>query len=154
MIQRSNPWLPRASRCVWCGILCFDDVTRILLCPLLDALKAAGVSEVIVFCVNDGAVMQGWAENQGVSEDSLLTFMADPYSEVTRALEMELTHPGPLSLGLVNRCKRFALHIVDGVVKAVKIAEGPDDPAGDDNPYITCAPSMLEIIKGIGSDEL
>jgi 2-Cys peroxiredoxin 5 len=98
--------------------------------------------------------MQGWAEAQGVSEDSLLTFMADPYSEVTRALEMELTHPGPLSLGLVNRCKRFALHISDGVVQAVRIAEGPDDPAGDDNPDITCAPSMLKIMKGIGGDEL
>jgi peroxiredoxin len=98
--------------------------------------------------------MQGWAEAQGVSADSLLTFMGDPYSEVTRALEMELTHPGPISLGLVNRCKRFALHISDGVVKAVRIAESFDDPAGDDNPEITCAPSMLNIINGIASDEL
>lgn len=82
-----------------------------------------------------------------------MTFMADPYSEVTRALEMDLTHPGPLSLGLVNRCKRFSLLIGDGVVEAVRIAEGPGDPAGDDNPHITCAPSMLSIIKSFG-DEL
>ena len=27
-----------------------------------DALKAAGVDEVIVYCVNDGAVMLGWEQ--------------------------------------------------------------------------------------------
>ena len=30
------------------------------------ALKAKGIDEVIVVCVNDGAVMQAWADDQGV----------------------------------------------------------------------------------------
>ena len=33
-----------------------------------DALTALGIDEVIVFCVNDGAVMSAWAEDQKVSK--------------------------------------------------------------------------------------
>lgn len=109
-------------------------------------------------CVNDGAVMQAWAADQGVTSDSLLQFMGDPYSKVTRHLEMELTHPGPAGVGLINRCKRFALLLEDGVVKAVKLSERPDDPAGDSFPEDTCAMSMLKVIKDLGmssgNDEL
>mmetsp|Transcript_20144 Transcript_20144/g.19390 ORF Transcript_20144/g.19390 Transcript_20144/m.19390 type:complete len:99 (+) Transcript_20144:310-606(+) len=91
--------------------------------------------------------MGAWSENQG-ADDSLLSFMADPYSTVTRALDMELIHPGPKSVGLINRCKRFALHVVDGEVKAVRVSEKENDPAGDDFPEDTCAPAMLEVISG------
>lgn len=35
-----------------------------------DALKAAGVDAVIVFCVNDGAVMHGWEIDQGIKRGS------------------------------------------------------------------------------------
>jgi peroxiredoxin len=75
---------------------------------------------------------------------------------LTEALGMELTHKGPLSVGLVGRCKRFALYIVDGVVKIVRVAEKEDDPAGDDFPDVTLADSMLEAIQALEnrSDEL
>ena len=96
--------------------------------------------------------MQAWAIDQ-MADGSLLSFMGDPYSIVTRALEMELTHPGPQGVGLINRCKRFALHIVDGKVMAVRISEREDDPAGDDFPEDTCAPAMLEIISEKSNDE-
>ncbi len=54
----------------------------------MDALKALGVSEVIVYCVNDGAVMDAWAKDQGVdqSDAGLLTMMGDPSSALTKAL--------------------------------------------------------------------
>merc|ERR1711862_127282 len=117
-----------------------------------DALKAAGIDEVIVYCVNDGAVMKAWAQDQGI-ESSIISFMADPYSSVTRALDMELDHTGPKGVGLINRCKRFALYIVDGIVKVVRISEKADDPAGDDFPEDTCAPAMLKAITEI-KDEL
>jgi len=41
----------------------------------VDALKALGIDEVIIFCVNDGAVMQAWARDQGVEGSDLLTMM-------------------------------------------------------------------------------
>jgi len=117
-----------------------------------DALKAAGIDEIVVYCVNDGAVMKAWAQDQGI-ENSMISFMADPYSTVTRALDMEMDHPGPKGVGLINRCKRFALYIVDGEVKIAKISEKSDDPAGDDFPEDTCAPAMLNAIASI-KDEL
>ena len=69
--------------------------------------------------------MDAWAENQGVDQSSngLLTMMGDPSGSVTRALGMVLNHPGPMKVLGYERCKRFALYIVDGVVKIERIAE-------------------------------
>jgi len=121
-----------------------------------DALKKLGVDEVIIYCVNDGAVMDAWAADQGVAKDSIIKLMGDPYGELTEKLDMEMTHSGPKSVGLIDRSKRFALYIDDGVVKIVKVAEAEDDPAGDARPDITLAESMIEVISGLkdGNDEL
>jgi len=119
----------------------------------VDALKAAGVDEVIIYCVNDGAVMQAWAEDQKVAGSDFITLMGDPTSALTKALDMSLSHPGPESVGLYGRCKRFALYVEDLTVKIVRVAEKPDDPAGDDFPEDTLAPAMLAAIKAV-KDEL
>jgi len=103
---------------------------------------------VIVYCVNDGAVMKAWAADQKV-EGSMITFMGDPTCELTKALGMELTHPGPIGKGLISRCKRFALILDDGDIKWMAISEADDDPAGDDDPEDTCAPAILEALKEI-----
>lgn len=111
-----------------------------------EALKEAGVEEVLVYCVNDPAVMQAWATDQKVG-GSMVKFFADPAAELTKALDMEMTHPGPPSVGIIGRCKRFAIHAVDGEIKTVKVSEGPDDPAGDSDPSATLAEGFLEAIK-------
>lgn len=131
------------------------------------AIKALGVDDIIVYCVNDGAVMAAWAEDQGVKclEDSaddpehILHLFADPYGLVTEALDMELTASGPKMDGLVNRSKRFALYVTDGTVQIARIAEADDDPAGDDRPDSTLAEAMIEAIteynsQSASSDEL
>jgi len=113
----------------------------------------------MVYCVNDGAVMAAWAEDQGVNclEDSeddpenILHLYADPYGKVTEALDMEMTAVGPKMVGLVNRSKRFALYIVDGVVKIANVAEAEDDPAGDERPDITLAEAMIQDITEYNS---
>lgn len=109
---------------------------------------------MLVFCVNDGAVMDAWAEDQGVDKSGLITMMGDPTSSLTASLGMTLEHPGPNGKGLVNRCKRFAAYVEDGVVKHIEVSEGPgpageEDPAGDDFPEATLAPSMLKLIKSL-----
>ena len=69
-----------------------------------------------MYCVNDGAVMEAWAADQGV-EGSMVTFLADTRRELTEALGMTMHHEGPLhALGNL-RCKRFALFCDDGVIK-------------------------------------
>mmetsp|Transcript_2953 Transcript_2953/g.4056 ORF Transcript_2953/g.4056 Transcript_2953/m.4056 type:complete len:101 (-) Transcript_2953:329-631(-) len=94
--------------------------------------------------------MNAWGDDQGI-DGSMITFMADAYGELTRLLQMELTHPGPVSIGIHGRCKRHALYVVDGVVKVVNVAEREDDPAGDAFPEITCAPAMIEAINGVSA---
>jgi len=100
--------------------------------------------------------MLAWEEDQDITEDSIITFMADPYGTLTKALDMEMTHEGPASVGILNRCKRNALYIENGTVKIVRVAESEDDPAGDAFPDITLAEAMIEAVNELKSknDEL
>mmetsp|Transcript_31854 Transcript_31854/g.101437 ORF Transcript_31854/g.101437 Transcript_31854/m.101437 type:complete len:90 (+) Transcript_31854:576-845(+) len=87
--------------------------------------------------------MTAWAKDQGV-EGSIITFLGDPRSELTKALDLVLDHPGPMSVLGNPRCKRFSMLIDDGVIKTVNVAATEDDPAGDDNPTVTLVEKMLE----------
>ena len=98
-----------------------------------EALKAKGIAAVYVYCVNDGAVMTGWAKDQGV-EGSIVTFLADPTCAFTRAVGMVLDHPGPMGVLGSPRCKRFVLVVDDGAVTHVEVSEADGDPAGDNEP--------------------
>jgi 2-Cys peroxiredoxin 5 len=95
--------------------------------------------------------MDAWAKDQNVSDTNFLTMMGDPSGALTSALGMTLNHPGPMSKLGYERCKRFAMYLVDGVIKYVAVAErgpkGEEDPAGDDFPESTLAPAMIEAIK-------
>jgi len=116
------------------------------------ALRKAGIKKVIVYCVNDAAVMQAWGKDQKVGL-SLLQLMGDPAGDLTKALDMELTAEGPTEKGLWGRCKRHAIYAVDGEIKAIHIAESEDDPAGDDHPEVTLPDAMLEVIRKIKEEE-
>lgn len=114
--------------------------------------KSAGIDEVIVYCVNDGAVMSAWAADLGVEhaeagdDAGRITLLGDPDGSLTKMLDMEMNHPGPASKGIIGRCKRFAVYAVNGEVKYVAVSEAEDDPAGDDNPSATLAGAMLDAI--------
>lgn len=100
----------------------------------------------MVYCVNDPAVMQAWAKDQKLGL-SMIKFYSDAAGDLTKALDMEMTHPGPPSVGIIGRSKRFAIYAVDGEIKAVNVAEGTDDPAGDSDPTVTLAESLIETVK-------
>lgn len=100
----------------------------------ISELKAKGIDEVIVFCVNDGAVMKGWEKSLAVPEGCGVTLMGDPQSRFTRRVGMVLKHPGPMGVLGNPRCKRFVLVVDDGEIKAVTVSEAEDDPAGDNDP--------------------
>mmetsp|Transcript_66058 Transcript_66058/g.204463 ORF Transcript_66058/g.204463 Transcript_66058/m.204463 type:complete len:90 (-) Transcript_66058:281-550(-) len=87
--------------------------------------------------------MTAWAQDQGV-DGSIITFLGDPRSELTKALDLVLDHPGPMSVLGNPRCKRFSMLIDDGVIKTVNVAASDDDPAGDDNPTVSLVEKMLE----------
>lgn len=107
---------------------------------------------MIVYSVNDGAVMTAWAESQGVG-GSMIKLLGDPRSELTKALGLVLDHPGPMSVLGNTRCKRFSMLVKDCVVKSVNVAAAEDDPAGDDRPEISMVDKMLEDLKA-KKDEL
>mmetsp|Transcript_53298 Transcript_53298/g.106967 ORF Transcript_53298/g.106967 Transcript_53298/m.106967 type:complete len:90 (+) Transcript_53298:559-828(+) len=87
--------------------------------------------------------MTAWAQDQGV-EGSIITFLGDPRSELTKELDLVLDHPGPMSVLGNTRCKRFSMLIDDGVIKTINVAASDDDPAGDDNPTVSLVEKMLE----------
>merc|ERR1712187_556883 len=95
-----------------------------------DALINLGINEVIIFSVNDPAVMQAWAKDQHII-GSLITFLADPKAEFTKQLKMEMTHPGPESVGIIGRCKRFAIYAEKGKILDLVVSDKPSDPAGE-----------------------
>lgn len=102
---------------------------------------------MIVYCVNDAAVMEAWAKDLKVESSSMLELMGDPAGELTKALGLEMTHPGPISVGIIGRCKRFAIYAVNGEIKAINVSEAEDDPAGDSNPEATMPEAMLKAIE-------
>mmetsp|Transcript_15839 Transcript_15839/g.36436 ORF Transcript_15839/g.36436 Transcript_15839/m.36436 type:complete len:92 (-) Transcript_15839:105-380(-) len=91
--------------------------------------------------------MQAWAKDQGIG-GSIITFLADTRRELTEALGLVMSHPGPMSVLGGLRCKRFSMLIDDGVVKSVNVASWPDDPAGDADPSVTLVEKMLEDLEG------
>ena len=103
--------------------------------------------------------MSAWAKDQGVEhceagdDGGRITFLGDPTGELTEKLDMQLTHAGPASVGIIGRCKRFAVWAVNGDVKYVAVSEADEDPAGDDNPSATLAPAILAAIQKLNGNE-
>lgn len=106
-----------------------------------EELKAKGISDVLVYCVNDGAVMKAWAQDQGV-EGSMVKFLSDTHCELTKKLDLvlDLGPDGPLGPG---RSKRASMLVEDGVIKTFNVAAAEDDPAGDNDPSVTLVEKML-----------
>lgn len=109
---------------------------------------------MIVFSVNDGAVMTAWAADQK-TEGSMVKLLGDTRMELTKALGVTLDHPGPMAVLGNNRCQRFSMYISNCKIKVFNLAAADDDPAGDDRPEISLAEKMLEDLTALSSkDEL
>merc|ERR1712070_670387 len=118
-------------------------------------LEKLGIDEVIVYCINDGAVMDAWADDQQVGRDgsgSMINMLADPHGKLTDALGVRMSHDGPYSLFGVNRCKRFSAFIQNGILKVLNVAERSDDPAGDDYPENSLVDKMVSDIQALGKE--
>ena len=89
--------------------------------------------------------MQAWAKDQKIA-GSIVTFIADQQSKLTKALDMELNAPGPMRALGNPRCKRFAIYVDNGTIKHVAVSETPDDPTGDDDISASAAEGMLKAI--------
>ncbi|MDR6935265.1 MULTISPECIES: peroxiredoxin [unclassified Luteibacter] len=92
--------------------------------------------DVKVFClsVNDAFVMDAWGKDRGIPPK--LHMLADGNAAFVRALGLELDGT---KNGMGIRAKRFAMYIVDGVVKVLNI-EAPGEFR------VSSAEAMLEAI--------
>lgn len=86
----------------------------------VDRFQAFRQRGIDVYClaVNDPFVMKAWAADQGVPDGLLM--LSDGNAELTRALGLELD--ASVS-GMGIRSRRFALYVVDGVVRAAWIEQ-------------------------------
>ncbi len=85
----------------------------------MDKFKARGVDEVICISVNDSHVMRAWGEATGANAAGI-TMASDCDASVTKALGLDF------AAGFVRgapRSRRYAMHVVDGVVKVLNIEE-------------------------------
>ena len=74
--------------------------------------KAKGIDEVIVYCVNDGAVMDAWAKDQ---TSRARWSRSSPTRAANDALDVVMTHPGPM--GVLGNAVRASRSADDGVIK-------------------------------------
>jgi peroxiredoxin len=80
------------------------------------AFSEKGVDEVICISVNDPFVMKAWGDATGATAAGI-TMLADPGAAFTRAVGMNFS--GAPASGLIDRSKRFAMLVEDGVVKVL-----------------------------------
>jgi len=125
-------------------------------------LKAKGVDEVLIYTVNDGAVVAFWRKyllgedlsvpkeaadikkGLGVDKSAFVKFAGDSKGELAKACDMELTHAGPVTTLGHHRSKRFACIVENGKVTWFDVSESPTDPAGDGDPSKTMPDAVLK----------
>ncbi|VUL59197.1 peroxiredoxin [Stenotrophomonas maltophilia] len=81
------------------------------------AFRQRGI-DVYCMAVNDPFVMKAWAADQSVPDGLLM--LSDGNAELTRALGLELDASAS---GMGIRSRRFALYVVDGVVRVAWIEQ-------------------------------
>ncbi|MFV2051515.1 peroxiredoxin [Aliiroseovarius sp. YM-037] len=82
-----------------------------------------GVEEVICVAVNDPFVVKAWGDATGAA-GSGITMLADPESEMTKAIGMDFDAP---PAGLLGRSKRYAMLAEDGEVKILNVEDSPGE---------------------------
>jgi peroxiredoxin len=79
-----------------------------------------GVNEIACMSVNDPFVLKAWGDQQGAGD--AVTLLSDGNAELTKAMGLEFDGS---AAGLGTRCKRFAMLVEDGVVKALNVEDSP-----------------------------
>jgi len=113
-----------------------------------DDLQAMGVSEVVVFSVNDGVVMTAWAREQGIA-GTIVRFMADLEGLLTRSLGLVLEDEETRRKYGRGRCKRCSLIVQEGIVRRINIASYSDDPLGERHPQMACVEKVLSDLEAL-----
>jgi peroxiredoxin len=86
----------------------------------VDAIKAKGVSNIIVTSTNDVFVLKEWLKATGA--EGKVDALSDGNAQFAKAIGMDFDGSGR---GLGTRSKRYSMLVEDGVVKKFNVEENP-----------------------------
>ncbi len=86
-----------------------------------DAIKAAGIDEIVCMAVNDAFVMGAWGAAQNAN--GKVTMLADGNGDFVKALGLEMDGT---AYGMGLRGQRFSMVVDDGKVTVLNV-EGPGE---------------------------
>ena len=106
-----------------------------------DDFIGSGIDAIYCISVNDGFVMNAWAQDQNIEKVKLIP---DGNAYFTRSMGMLVTKS---NLGFGDRSWRYAMVVDNGVIEKLFVEEGQRDNA-DTDPYEATTPEVvLDYVK-------
>jgi peroxiredoxin len=106
-----------------------------------DEFTQLGIDEIYCISVNDGFVMNAWAQDQNIQNVKLIP---DGNAYFTRSMGMLVSKS---NLGFGERSWRYAAVVKDGIIEKLFVEAGQRDNA-DSDPYEATTPeNVLEYVK-------
>jgi peroxiredoxin len=101
-----------------------------------EEFKALGIDAIYCISVNDGFVMNAWAQDQNIQNVKLIP---DGNAYFTRSMGMLVSKS---NLGFGERSWRYAAVVNNGIIEKLFVEEGQRDNA-DSDPYEETAPENV-----------
>jgi peroxiredoxin len=106
-----------------------------------EEFKALGIDEIYCISVNDGFVMNAWAQDQNIQNVKLIP---DGNAYFTRSMGQLVAKT---NLGFGERSWRYAMIVNNGVIEKLFEEEGRCDNADTDPYEISTPENVLEYVK-------
>jgi peroxiredoxin len=106
-----------------------------------DEFKALGIDEIYCVSVNDGFVMNAWAQDQNIQNVKLIP---DGNAYFTRSMGQLVAKT---NLGFGERSWRYAMIVSNGVIEKLFEEAGKQDNAATDPYEISTSENVLEYVK-------
>ena len=101
-----------------------------------DDFIGSGIDDIYCISVNDGFVMNAWAQDQNIEKVKLIP---DGNAYFTRSMGMLVNK---LNLGFGDRSWRYAMLVNNGIIEKLWVEEGKCDNA-DTDPYDMTTPETV-----------
>ncbi len=106
-----------------------------------DDFRSLGIDDIYCISVNDGFVMNAWAQEQNIQKVKLIP---DGNAYFTRSMGMLVSKS---NLGFGERSWRYAAVVKDGIIEKLFIEPGQRDNAPED-PYVETTPeNVLDYVR-------
>ncbi len=102
-----------------------------------DRFKGLGIDEVYCVSINDGFVMNAWADDLGIKKVKLL---ADGNGDFTESMGMLVNKR---HLGFSNRSWRYSIYVINSIVDQAFIEPGFNQDGSDADPYTNTDPETI-----------